>query len=592
MRAKTAGQCSNRRGRVILLVSLLALGIAAWGQERRDKVNAPLHDRAVPPEAKADSVRPWLGLPVRRVSVEGVALDRLRPLPDQLALAQGTPLRREFLAGSLRKLYATGLFENVDVEATSEQQGVALVFRGTPRTFIGTVTVDGAKGSTVNTQLQRASQLVPGARFTEAKLSQALEQMRHTLADNGFHAPVIAQTLTPHAEEQLVNIAFHVASGPQARVGAVEVAGDAGMSADEFRRHAHMRTGSHIVHDTANRALAGALKFYRGKQRLEAEIKLESELYSPDTGKANFRFSANRGPQVKVLVEGASIGPERVKRVIPIFEEGTVDDDLLNEGNRRLRDYYQRQGYFDVKVKHERKSTTADQVAILYRVKLGPRRHVERVLVEGNRYFDSATLKEMLNVHAADTLDRHGAYSQALVAADVSALQAVYHNNGFSKVRISPETSSVESTSKNPRDTTGYAAKTAPLIVTYRIDEGEQQRVGSVTLVGNEHVDAAALIPQLNTAAGQLLSPQNLAGDRDAILTSYLSRGFDQVRVDISQQAETADASKVDVIFHVAEGRQLFVRKVLLTGLHYTRPDTVAGPSPCIPATRSMRPPC
>ena len=57
-----------------------------------------------------------------------------------------------------------------------------------------------------------------------------------------------------------------------------------------------------------------------------------------------------------MLVEGSSIDSERVKRMIPIFEEGSVDDDLLNEGNRRLRDYYQRQGYFDVKVEHERQS--------------------------------------------------------------------------------------------------------------------------------------------------------------------------------------------------------------------------------------------
>ena len=41
-------------------------------------------------------------------------------------------------------------------------------------------------------------------------------------------------------------------------------------------------------------------------------------------------------------------------------------------------------------------------------------------------------------------LDRHGAYSQALVSADVSALQAVYQNNGFSKVKITPETSTPE----------------------------------------------------------------------------------------------------------------------------------------------------
>ena len=59
---------------------------------------------------------------------------------------------------------------------------------------------------------------------------------------------------------------------------------------------------------------------------------------------------------MKVLVEGAKMGPERIKHVIPIFEEGTVDEDLLNEGNRRVRDYYQRLGYFDVKVDHERRS--------------------------------------------------------------------------------------------------------------------------------------------------------------------------------------------------------------------------------------------
>ena len=268
-----------------------------------------------------------------------------------------------------------------------------------------------------------------------------------------------------------------------------------------------------------------------------------------------------------MLVEGASISPERLKRVIPIFEEGSVDEDLLNEGNRRLRDYYQRLGYFDVKVEHERQSTTAERVTILYKVRLGPRRRVERVSVAGNRYFDSATLKDLLSVHAADSLDRHGAYSQALVTADINALQAVYQNNGFSKVKITP---------RDQRRRRPKSGKTAPLAVVYRIEEGEQLRVGTVRLEGNEHVEAAKLTPLLNTDAGQLLSPRNLAGDRDALLTDYMSRGFDQVRVEVTQQIEPADASKVDVVFHITEGQQIFVRKVLLTGLHYTRPETVA----------------
>jgi outer membrane protein insertion porin family len=113
-------------------------------------------------------------------------------------------------------------------------------------------------------------------------------------------------------------------------------------------------------------------------------------------------------------------------------------------------------------------------------VALGPRRRVQRVEVAGNHYFDSATLKELLSVHAADTLDRHGTYSQALVSADISALQAVYQNNGFSKVKITPETSTPETSVADNSAAESEAAKsvarapsegrqTAPLTVTYRI---------------------------------------------------------------------------------------------------------------------------
>jgi outer membrane protein assembly complex protein YaeT len=513
-----------------------------------------------------DSLAQWEGLPVRRISFAGVSANRLAPLPGHLDQAEGTPLSWEELKKSLRQLFATGLFDTIAVEGVREQDGVALTFRGRPRTFIGTVSVDGARSVTVNTQLERASQLAPGARFTPVKLDQAVEQIRLTLAQDGFHEPVITQTLTPHPEEQLVDIAFHVVSGPQARVGTVEVSGEPGMSVNDFRHHARLRAGKRVDHETGNRALSGVLKAYRGEQRLEAEIKLESQQYSTESQKVNYSFSANRGPEVKVLVEGASASPELLQKVIPIFEEGSVDEDLLNEGNRRLRDYYQRMGYFDVKVEHERESTAAWLVTIHYKVRLGPRRRVERVSVTGNHYFDSATLKELLSVHAADALDRHGDYSQALVAADVNTLQTLYRNNGFSKAKITPETSTAETD----------GGKTAPFTVVYRIEEGEQLRVGTVRLEGNEHADAARLSLLMNTAAGQLLSPQNLGEDRDALLIDYLSRGFDQVRVEVSQQIEPSDSSKVDVVFHITEGRQIFVRKVLLTGLHYTRPETVA----------------
>ena len=238
-----------------LVFSLDAAGVG-WSQIDRQSTTEGSKSQASPgqpagadSQGPADSLTSWTGLTVSQISIEGVGAGRLSPLTGHLAQTEGAPLDPENLRRSLRQLYATGLFETIDVEGTRGPNGVSLVFKGTPRTFIGTVTVQGAKGTTLNTQLQRASQLSAGTRFTQAKLNQALDQMRLTLAQNGFREPSIAQSMTPHPQDQLVDIAFQVATGPQARVGAVQVTGDSGMTADEFRRLAHLKTNARVDHE-------------------------------------------------------------------------------------------------------------------------------------------------------------------------------------------------------------------------------------------------------------------------------------------------------------------------------------------------------
>jgi outer membrane protein insertion porin family len=614
-RLRSAG-LSARRSRFSLLFFALILlcastgTISIWSQEPPSTPAAPVTTTANPPafsvpDAANNSVLALDGLTVQHISFEGVPADRLTPLPGHLDQAEGAPLSADNLKKTLRQLYATGLYDSIQVQASREAQasrqaaGVALTFVGTPRTFIGTVSVDGAIGPTMNTQLERASQLQAGTRFTQAKMLRAVQQMRSTLEDNGYHEARITQTITPHAEQQLADVAFRVVSGPRARVGKIVVTGDSGMNLEEFRRHANLRPGAHVDHDIVNRALDGVLREYQKQNRLEADVKLESAKYNSATKAVDYSFTANRGPVVKVEVKGAAVGADRVKHLVPIFEEGSVDEDLLNEGNRRLRDFFQRQGYFDVKVDHQSQAPASnqpvsgqpvsgqpasklpsnDRVDILYTIQLGPRRRVEKVSVDGNHYFDSATLTNLLSVHTAGVIDRHGVYSQALVSADVSAIQGVYQSNGFAHVKVTPETSTPETViadNPSPAGPQTPIDHSAPLQVIYHIVEGPQLRVGTLGIDGNSHIATTTLTALMNTALGQPLSPLSLAGDHDAIVTDYYSRGFDQATVTIAQQTETSDSSKVDVVFHVDEGEQLFVRDVSLTGLVFTRPQTVA----------------
>ena len=133
----------------------------------------------------------FIGLPVNRISYEGVAAERLRPIPDHLAQRIGVPLSRENLAESLHQLFATGLFETIRADASREENGVAIVFKGEPRFFVGTVKVYGAKGATMNAQLEHASRLLAGTRFTKDRAERAVSLMHQALADNGFNEPVI-----------------------------------------------------------------------------------------------------------------------------------------------------------------------------------------------------------------------------------------------------------------------------------------------------------------------------------------------------------------------------------------------------------------
>ncbi len=523
-------------------------------------------------------IRSLEGEHVVEMNFTGVGVTRLDPLPAQLAQQPGTPLHTSAVDESLRRLYATGLYDSLAVYARRVTGGVALEFRGLPRPFLGTLSVVGARGANSNSLLLRASRLTPGTRYTEANLVRGEAEMMRELARLGYRQATIRHVLTPHPADQLIDIAFTVQPGRQERTGAVTLAGDSGLTTEAFARYSHLKTGKHVSQDTSGKALDGLLKEYRKKERLEADVKLESQTYDASKNVMNFSILANRGPLVRVLVEGVNLSEDHIRSLVPVYQEGTVDQDLLNEGNRRLENYYQRLGYFDVKVTHDRLSAAqqaavSGEVKIVYHVQLGGRHKVRKVSISGAKYFDRSTLRDLLNVRAADAFDRNGLYNQQLVQGDVDALTGIYQNNGFAKVKVTPEISDEDDRGQRPL---AGKKKLIGLSVIYRIDEGPQLRVQSVEIAGNEKISSHELESLLNTTAGQPVSPQNLAGDRDTLRTYYLSKGFDQSNVEVKQSIDKSNANQIDVLFRVQEGEQVFLRNILTTGLHFTRPSTIA----------------
>jgi len=508
-------------------------------------------------------------LRIAAVQFQGVSASALDPLPALLAVQPGKPLDGASLRQSLRRLYATGLYRTINAQGIRNADEVTIIFAGEARTFIGRVYVEGVKSDRLASQIGRAAKLEAGTAFSQSRLERGVELIREFLEEDGYYQPTISSATKLDAADSQIDITYHVAIGNDARVGQVEVAGDSGMSPEEFRNKAKLKAESKVNRDTADRALDNLRKVYQKQQRLESDVNLKSKQYQAPSNHLNYSFGVDRGPVVTVEVTGAKLNKGLIKKLVPVYEEGAVDDDLLNEGDRNLRDYYQRAGYFNVKITHQRHSQAGQRADIVYAVDLGRKHKVLNVSVAGNKYFSSETIEGRLSVLKSDIFQRTGLYSQALVNSDVGSITALYQSNGFSGVKVTPEVSDAD------RGPNGEPEKVGSLSVRYVIEEGAQQKVGKFEVLGAKQVPLSSLDPLLNTEVGQPYSSANVAGDRDAILGYYLDHGFGQAEVNVTQKTESADAALVDVTVNIVEGDQIFVRKVLVSGIEHTRPKTV-----------------
>jgi outer membrane protein insertion porin family len=513
----------------------------------------------------------WKGLKVEKVEFQGVTFDAKDSLPKLLPQQAGQPLDPAKVTASIRKLFASGLYRDIHVIGRHEGDGVTITYVGTRRYFVGRVQIAGVKDERLASLLEYATKLQPGTEFTQAMITAGTDGVRQSLASNGYFQPTVAPTSSVDEAGRQVNITYSVNIGPQARVGQITLTGeDPGITVGEMRRKGKLKQGSKVSRDTVDNALAKIKAQYEKKDRLEATTALHQQTYNPPRKQVDYTFNANQGPVVKVVVEGMKMSQNRLKLLVPIYEEGTIDNDLLNEGTFNIKDYLFQTGYFDatVTVRVEGEDTPSERV--VFTVIKDVKHKVQSVTITGNKYFETDLLKERMRVQKADLYLRNGRYSPQLMKADEQNILALYRANGFSNASIVPTVKDVD---KTP---TGKPLKAAQIDVAVKITEGPQQKFGAVTLGGADPSREKDLKALLDSQEGQPYSLITLSGDRDAILGYYLSHGFAQARVEVKQQSEGADSNKTDVALNVTEGEQVFVDKVLLSGIVHTRPAVVA----------------
>ncbi len=267
------------------------------------------------------------------------------------------------------------------------------------------------------------------------------------------------------------------------------------------------------------RALERLRKNYQKNNHLEAQVSLTERQYQPDTNQVNYLFKVDEGPTVEITTEGAKISKGELKKLVPVYQENSVDDDLLNEGRRNLRDYLQIKGYFDATVEVERHPIPAqNHLNILYVIDSGDQHKLSAIKVEGNRYFNTETITERLTIQPSSLLLKNGRFSQRLLTEDVASVKYLYQSNGFLDVKVD---SAVQENYEGQKD---------QIAVVLKIEEGPQTLVNSLQIAGNRTYTQERLERLLSSLPNQPYSDANIAADRDNLTLFYYNHGFPNVQ--------------------------------------------------------------
>ena len=505
----------------------------------------------------------YQGRVVHDIRFRGIESDQKNQLMALLAQKSNEPLDRAKIRQSLQDLNATGRFSEVLVEAELRPDNqVSLVFIASQNYFVNYVTVEGAPKRPTEYQLVNVTKLQLGQLYREEDLTASLERMTALLKENGYYRSTIKVRKVYQPKTQLVDFYFTLNPGEPATVGEIHVEGDPGRPVEEILNIAKIHPGDVVTYDRVNNAVQRLRKRFQKRNRVEARVVISKTTYHPDQNKVEYVFLIDRGPVVLVRVEGVNLTRRTIRKYIPVYEENSVDTDLLNEGRSNLVDYLETRGYFDAKVGYKRENGP-NQIVITYVVDRGILHKLSDVVIAGNKYFPADVIRERMQVQPAGHLFSRGLFSETLISRDMTAIEELYKANGFLKVKV---------TNKVHDDYEGQVGRMAVFVF---VDEGPQTRVAQLKIEGNTKISDAEIASMVTNSEGQPYSDRNVNSDRTSILNSYFNRGFPDATFEAEAKPVNTDGTLMDVTYIIHEGEQFFVDQVLVSGLNYTKPFVV-----------------
>lgn len=264
----------------------------------------------------------------------------------------------------------------------------------------------------------------------------------------------------------------------------------------------------------------------------------------------------------RVAFEGnKKVKDDQLKTEIQSKPRGTFSRPMIQSDVQRIVEIYRRSGRYDVRVTPEFIEQPNNRVDLIFSIVEGDKTGVASIEFIGNQAFSSYRLKDVIKTHESNFLSFLGGgdvYDPDRVEADRDLLRRFYLKNGYADVQIIAAL-------------TEYDPGRHGFLVTFKIEEGQQYRVGSVAFESSiPTFDGNSMRSFSHVHVGSLYNAEALEKSVEEMQVEASRRGY-AFAVVRPRGDRNFDAHTVSIVFAIDEGPRTYIERINIRGNTRTR---------------------
>ncbi|ABD87995.1 outer membrane protein assembly factor BamA [Rhodopseudomonas palustris] len=264
----------------------------------------------------------------------------------------------------------------------------------------------------------------------------------------------------------------------------------------------------------------------------------------------------------RVAFEGnKKVKDEQLSAELQSKPRGTLSRPMVQSDALRIAEIYRRSGRYDVRVTPEIIEQPNNRVDLVFTVEEGAKTGVRSIEFIGNNAFSSYRLKDIIKTHESNFLSFLASgdlYDPDRVEADRDLIRRYYLKHGYADVQVVAAL-------------TEYDPEKKGFLVTFKIEEGQQYRVGSVEFQSTiPTLDANSFRSYSRVSVGSLYNAEALEKSVEEMSIEASRRGYSFATVR-PRGDRNYDNHTVSIVFAIDEGPRTYIERIDVRGNTRTR---------------------